>query len=98
MKKILEAGSFFFADGGSWDLSSRVEERLRRGGEGDAGVSLEETGEQACDEDRRFVWNQFLLSGLREFAAELEDDERTELEAWGIIVRPRQDQVVCDDR
>jgi hypothetical protein len=87
MKKILEAGSFFFADGGSWDLSSRVEERLRRAGEGDAGVSLEETGEQACDEDRRFVWNQFLLSGLRDFAAELEDDERAELDAWGVIVR-----------
>lgn len=88
MKKILEAGSFFYADKGSWDLSSRVEERVRRGGEGEAGVSLEEAGEQAANEDSRFVWNAYLLGGLRDFRNELEDDERAELDAWGVIVRP----------
>lgn len=87
MKKILEAGSFFFADRGSWDLSSRLEERLRRGGQGDAGVSLEETGEQAFDEDKRFVWNQYILEGLRDFRDKLEEEDRDELDDWGVIVR-----------
>lgn len=100
MKKILDGGSFYFADPGSdWDVSSRLEERVRRERgepssviEETAGVSQESlekdsVGKRIVKEDRRFVWNDFLLGGLREFRAGLEsDEEREEFDRCGFLV------------
>lgn len=101
MKKILDFGSFYFADPGSdWDVSSRVEERVRRD-KGEPGSFAEETGggmrtegktpqdelSRNWKEDRRFVWNEYLLSSLREFREGLNDeDEREEFDSCGFLV------------
>lgn len=93
MKKILEAGSFYFAgqdgEGGDvWDISSRLEERLRR--DTGEGVSQAEAGQAAASEDRRFVWNAYLLKGMRKFREGLEPTERDEFETDGYIVSRRR--------
>jgi len=101
MKKILDTGSFYFADPGSeWDVSSRLDERVRR--ERGESASLVETmgagagGKQEdregmlgknWKEDRRFVWNEFLLGGLREFREGIEsEEEREEFDRCGFLV------------
>lgn len=97
MKKILDNGSFYFADPGSeWDVSSRLDERVRRE-RGEPGSLVETMGGSGNEqegllgknwkEDRRFVWNEFLLGGLREFREGLEsDEEREEFDLCGFLV------------
>lgn len=90
LKKILGAGSFFFADPGTWDVSSRLEERVRRAA-GES-ISTEEAGDKGRGaSDERFVWNSFLLSGLHDFRDGLEageDGEADEFDQCGFLVRP----------
>lgn len=50
MRKILSNGHFYYSAGG-YDISTRLEERLRRRDEGDDGAY-----------DPRFVWNGFLVN------------------------------------
>ncbi|KAL7415255.1 Endonuclease/exonuclease/phosphatase [Mrakia frigida] len=97
MKKILDNGSFYFADPGSeWDVSSRLDERVRRE-RGEPGSLVETMGGSGNEqegllgknwkEDRRFVWNEFLLGGLREFREGLEsDEEREEFDLCGFLI------------
>jgi hypothetical protein len=103
MRKILENGSFFFASpqsaenkgraGRGWDISSRLEERLRREkGGAKGGVSVEEAegrgGDEQKGEDGRFVWNAYLLGGLRQFREGLleEGGERTSFDEAGFLI------------
>ncbi|CDZ98260.1 Inositol-1,4,5-triphosphate 5-phosphatase (synaptojanin), INP51/INP52/INP53 family [Phaffia rhodozyma] len=83
-KKILEAGSFFFADRGDWDLSSRLEERVKRNER--EGTSVEEGGKEGMNEDRRFVWNEYMLGGLREWRDGLEEEEADEFDRYGFLI------------
>ncbi len=80
MRKYLESGGFFFAEGCKWDISSRMGEtswvQADRGG---ALHPLETF-------DERFVWNATLLAPLLAFRSGLPEDTRINLDAQSLLV------------
>jgi synaptojanin len=76
LKKILSSGSFYYALGPHWDLSSRLAERLSRDrGEADLGAF-----------DDRFVWNEYIVRSLLDFRERLDLQEREDLDRCQFIV------------
>ena len=76
LKKILSSGSFYYALGPHWDLSSRLAERLSRDrGEADLGAF-----------DDRFVWNEYIVRSLLDFRERLDMQEREDLDRCQFIV------------
>ena len=76
LKKILSSGSFYYALGPHWDISSRLAERLSRDrGEADLGVF-----------DDRFVWNEYIVRSLLDFRERLDMQEREDLDRCQFIV------------
>jgi hypothetical protein len=77
LKKILSSGSFYYALGPHWDISSRLAERLSRDrGEADLGAF-----------DERFVWNEYIVRSLLDFRERLDIQERADLDRCEFIVR-----------
>ncbi|KAA1473494.1 inositol polyphosphate phosphatase [Dentipellis sp. KUC8613] len=74
LTKILSSGSFYYALGAQWDISTRLAERLDRG--------MSPTG--AFDE--RFVWNEYIVRSLLDFRARLDAQERDALDRCHFIV------------
>lgn len=80
MRKYLESGSFFFAEGCKWDISSRMgETNWVQAERGSARHPLETF-------DERFVWNSTLLSPFLAFRSGLPEDVRDELDAQSLLV------------
>lgn len=76
LKKILSSGSFYYALGPHWDISSRLAERLSRDrGEADLGAF-----------DDRFVWNEYIVRSLLDFRERLDMQEREDLDSCQFIV------------
>jgi len=76
LKKILSSGSFYYALGPHWDISSRLAERLSRDrGEADLGAF-----------DNRFVWNEYIVRSLLDFRERLDLREREDLDRCQFIV------------
>ena len=76
LKKILSSGSFYYALGPHWDISSRLAERLSRDrGEADLGAF-----------DDRFVWNEYIVRSLLDFRERLDMQEREDLDRCQFIV------------
>lgn len=76
LKKILSSGSFYYALGPHWDISSRLAERLLRDrGEADLGAF-----------DDRFVWNEYIVRSLLDFRERLDMQEREDLDRCQFIV------------
>jgi hypothetical protein len=76
LKKILSSGSFYYALGPHWDISSRLAERLSRDrGEADLGAF-----------DDRFVWNEYIVRSLLNFRERLDMQEREDLDRCQFIV------------
>ena len=76
LKKILSSGSFYYALGPHWDISSRLAERLSRDrGEADLGAF-----------DERFVWNEYIVRSLLDFRERLDMQEREDLDRCQFIV------------
>lgn len=77
LTKILSSGTFYHATYPHWDLSTRLSERLKRGG-------------NACDDlgafDQRFVWNEYIVRSLLDFRDQLDPQERQELDRCQFIV------------
>lgn len=79
LKKILSSGSFYYALGPHWDISSRLAERLSRDrGEADLGAF-----------DNRFVWNEYIVRSLLDFRERLDLREREDLDRCQFIVSER---------
>ncbi|KAF8269062.1 SacI homology domain-containing protein [Lactarius quietus] len=76
LKKILSSGSFYYALGRHWDMSSRLAERLSR----DSGVS------DVGAFDDRFVWNEYIIRSLLDFRERLDMQEREDLDRCQFIV------------
>ncbi|KAH9987805.1 inositol polyphosphate phosphatase [Russula vinacea] len=76
LKKILSSGSFYYALGPHWDISSRLAERLLRDrGEADLGAF-----------DDRFVWNEYIVRSLLDFRERLDMQEREDLDRCQFII------------
>lgn len=74
LKKILSSGSFYYALGPHWDISSRLAERLSRG----------EADLDAFDD--RFVWNEYIVRSLLDFRERLDMQEREDLDRCQFVV------------
>lgn len=77
LTKILSSGSFYYALGPHWDLSSRLSDRISRG-----------QGEKRDigSFDERFVWNEYIVRSLLDFRERLDIQEREELDQCQFIV------------
>lgn len=75
LKRLLSIGSFYFAANGSFDLSTRLDKRVGRGGHHDV-----------SQYDDRFVWNTFMIGSLVEFRSRLESAERRKLDQEGFLL------------
>jgi hypothetical protein len=82
LKKILSSGSFYYALGPHWDISSRLPERLSRDrGEADLGAF-----------DDRFVWNEYIVRSLLDFRERLDLKEREDLDRCQFVVSAARPQ------
>nr|XP_031862893.1 uncharacterized protein CI109_001367 [Kwoniella shandongensis]KAA5529965.1 hypothetical protein CI109_001367 [Kwoniella shandongensis] len=82
MRKYLESGGFFFAEGCKWDISRRMGET------NPVQAELNDGGVQHPLEtfDERFVWNKSLLAPFLTFRSALSDDMRTELDSQTLLI------------
>ena len=72
VRKILSNGHFYFS-GGGYDISTRLEERLRRRDEGDEAAY-----------DPRFVWNGFLVRGHGRLCTSYERSQPNSIRRWTV--------------
>ncbi|KAI0722816.1 inositol polyphosphate phosphatase [Earliella scabrosa] len=85
LRKIISAGTFYYASEPQWDISSRLQRRLARNEPWDAATY-----------DDRFVWNEFIVKSLLDFRDRLDAQERAELDQCQFIVLAIQGYVgVC---
>ncbi|KAK8861609.1 hypothetical protein IAR55_002432 [Kwoniella newhampshirensis] len=84
MRKYLESGGFFFAEGCNWDISSRMGEtnwvQAELNGSNDGIQHPLETF------DERFVWNKSLLAPFLTFRSALSDDMRAQLDSQSLLI------------
>ncbi|KAI0065841.1 DNase I-like protein [Artomyces pyxidatus] len=76
LTKILSSGSFYYALGSYWDISSRLSERLARG----------DAAKDVGTFDERFVWNEYIVRSLLDFRERLDVQEREDLDRCQFIV------------
>ena len=76
LRKIISAGTFYYAVEPQWDISSRLQRRLARSEPWDAATY-----------DDRFVWNEYIVRSLLDFRERLDVQERVELDQCQFIVR-----------
>jgi hypothetical protein len=80
MRKYLEAGGFFFAEGGKWDISSRMgEKNWIQAEKGQSQHPLETY-------DERFVWNANLLAPFLSFRSALPEENRRSLDEQSLLI------------
>jgi hypothetical protein len=82
MRKYLESGGFFYAEGVKWDISTRMGEtnwiQTERG--------VETVGHPLESYDERFVWNSTLLTPLLAFRSGLPSETRELLDRQALII------------
>jgi hypothetical protein len=84
LTKILSSGTFYYAlasDGNSWDISTRLSERVRR----DQGSSVQD----ASIFDSRFVWNEYIVRSLLDFRGRLDPMEKGDFDRCQFLVKPK---------
>ncbi|KAJ9119073.1 hypothetical protein QFC22_003564 [Naganishia vaughanmartiniae] len=83
MKRILEAGTFYYATHGTWDISRALSSwdwrALRDGQQADPATVLDSY-------DERFVWNSNILAPLLHFRSHLSPAWRTHLDNLHMLV------------
>lgn len=87
MRKILSNSHFYFSTG-SYDISTRFEERIRR---------RDQDGEGAAAYDSRFVWNSFLMDSILDFRENLSFQEKSRFDQGGFVVAAIQGYVGVSD-
>lgn len=75
MHKILSNGHFYFSSG-TYDVTTRLEERMHRKECGDSDVAY----------DPRFIWNGFLMDSMLEFRQNLEEGEKQAFDEAAFVV------------
>lgn len=80
MRRYIESGGFFFAEGSKWDISSRMgETNWVQAEKGQAQHPLETY-------DERFVWNSTLLAPFLAFRSGLPDETRRTLDEQSLLI------------
>ncbi|GAC94129.1 hypothetical protein PHSY_001698 [Pseudozyma hubeiensis SY62] len=75
LKKLLSTGTFYFAQGGTFDLSTRLDQRL-------AGAkSGQKLGHDISHYDGRFVWNNYMIEPLISFRERLDKADRARIDS-----------------
>jgi hypothetical protein len=77
LSKILSQGTFYYAALPFWDISSRLEKRLKH----------TSAGKDLKTFDQRFIWNEHAVQSLLDFRDRLDETERDELDRCQFIVR-----------
>ncbi len=72
LKKLLSTGTFYFAKGGTFDLSTRLDKRLA-----DAAKHAHDISRY----DGRFVWNNYMIEPLISFRERLDRHDRARVDA-----------------
>ena len=86
MHKILSNGHFYYSSG-NYDITTRLEERMRR----------REDGDNETAYDSRFVWNSFLIDSLLDFRENLNHSEKQAFDDAGFVVSAIQGFVSVSD-
>ncbi|KAJ1033041.1 hypothetical protein NDA16_000320 [Ustilago loliicola] len=76
LKKLLSTGTFYFAQGGTFDLSTRLDKRLA-----DVPKRGSASGHDISRYDGRFVWNNYMIEPLISFRERLERSDRARIDA-----------------
>ena len=80
MRRYIESGGFFFAEGSKWDISARMgETNWVQAEKGQAQHPLETY-------DERFVWNSTLLAPFLAFRSGLPDETRRSLDEQSLLI------------
>lgn len=79
--KIFTSGTFYYAPYPAWDLSSRLDKRIKRVQEEGGAV------DPYTNFDERFIWNEYIAGSLLDFRDRLDANERADLDCCGFIVR-----------
>lgn len=97
MKKILSNGHFYFSKG-NYDISTNLQERLRRRDE-QTSTSSSLSSSPPASYDSRFVWNSFLMDSLLDFKRDSLKNhiERESFDKNGFIVNAIQGFVGIQD-
>lgn len=93
MRKILSNGHFYFSSG-NYDISTRLEERLRRR---DEDIIDQNDDDRASSYDSRFVWNSFLMDSLLDFRSNLSREEKHAFDDAAFVVTAIQGFVGVSD-
>ncbi|KAI0375801.1 inositol polyphosphate phosphatase [Pilatotrama ljubarskyi] len=85
LRKLISAGTFYYASDPQWDISSRLQRRLARSEPWDPSTY-----------DDRFVWNEYIVKSLLDFRERLDPHERADLDKCQFIVLAIQGYVgIC---
>lgn len=76
LKKLLSTGTFYFAKGGTFDLSTRLDKRVM-----DATRNGKASGHDISQYDGRFVWNNYMIEPLISFRERLDRADRARVDA-----------------
>jgi len=98
MRKILSNGHFYFSSG-NYDISTRLEERLRRRDEETTEEDADDDlgGHRSSSYDSRFVWNSFLMDSLLDFRSNLSHEEKQAFDGAAFVVTAIQGFVGVSD-
>ena len=92
LKKLLSTGTFYFAQGGTFDLSTRIDKRLA-----DVSKRGSASGHDISRYDGRFVWNNYMIEPLISFRERLEQADRARIDAGCFLLLAIQGFVGCFD-
>ncbi|PWN50510.1 hypothetical protein IE53DRAFT_368846 [Violaceomyces palustris] len=73
LKKLLGTGTFYYAKGGGFDISTRLDKRISSPHSG----NLHDLSQY----DSRFVWNNYMIEPLMEFRERLEPSEKSRFDS-----------------
>ncbi|KAG0337041.1 inositol polyphosphate 5-phosphatase [Podila horticola] len=85
LEKVLCNGAFFFSP--QFDLTRSIQTRSLNAGEMDKDTVL--------DRDESFLWNHFMLKEMLLFRSHLEEQDRDQMDAGGLLVHVIQGYVGC---
>ncbi|SPO25336.1 related to phosphatidylinositol phosphate phosphatase [Ustilago trichophora] len=74
LKKLLSTGTFYFAQAGTFDLSTRLDQRLADAKRGQT------SGHDISRYDGRFVWNNYMIEPLISFRERLDRADRNRID------------------
>lgn len=76
LSKIMSSGTFYYASGGKWDISSRLQVRAKR----------QALAHDQSVFDPRFIWNEYIAGSLMDFRSRLDPNERDEIDTCHFII------------